>query len=330
MNNRDIKKGLLILAFIMLTVNCLNSYNIRKDLKNLRSDYSNLETYLDMRIGNIQNTINREYENIETLLKQEQSMFSQASVKLKLKGDKIEVTMKAIPKEIENREKLIARIVANDKVYEQEVDGNNQAFILVDIVESIEPILIIQSDTGVRQEVLEKVYTDDIFTGRVFGEWDREEGKSFKTLNAWITVDEEALPFTENDIEKAEFIIVGNESTMGEKRVNQGQRTDYKATKEVRVREEVVEDRYTPNTFEGDRVIGTKKSGEGKFLVGYSMDFSEYMQRQDNIRYEIYFVLTTKDGVEYITPYNPIATFSSSARSSSSGSGDEILKPVFK
>lgn len=333
MNKSKIKNGVVILAFIMLTANFFNSYSIKKDLENLRNDYLRLERNLDIRIGDIQNTIDNEYENMEALLKEEQSIFSETSINLKLQGNKIAVTMRAVPKEMTTSEKLIARVVTNNKAYEQEVDENNQAVMLVDIAEAIAPMFIIKSDMGVRQEVLEEVYTSEIFTGRVFSEWDYEEDNSLKAttkLKAWIVADEEAPPFTENDIKKAEFIIVDSGVIVEEQNSNQGRSTAYSSSNEVSIKEVPLKDKYGVGSLQGDRVVAIKESGEGKFLVGYSMDFSEYAQREDGIQYEIYFTLTTKDGVQYITPYNPIATFSSSPRSSSSGSGDEVLRPIFK
>lgn len=333
MNKSKIKNGVVILAFIMLTANFFNSYSIKKDLENLRNDYLRLERNLDIRIGDIQNTIDNEYENMEALLKEEQSIFSETSINLKLQGNKIAVTMRAVPKEMTTSEKLIARVVANNKAYEQEVDENNQTVILVDIAEAIAPMFIIKSDMGVRQEVLEEVYTSEIFTGRVFSEWDHEEDNSLKAtmkLKAWIVADEEAPPFTENDIEKAEFIIADSGVIVEEQNSNQGHSTAYSSSNEVSIKEVPLKDKYGVGLLQGDRVTAIKELGEGKFLVGYSMDFSEYAQREDGIQYEIYFTLTTKDGVQYITPYNPIATFSSSPRSSSSGSGEEVLRPIFK
>lgn len=120
--------------------------------------------------------------------------------------------MRAVPKEIKNNEKLIVRIIANGEVHEQETDENYQAVIIVDMAETLKPTFIIKSDIGLRQESLDELYSSEVFTTRVFGQWNHNDGqlKDSMILDLWFMPNENELPFTANDIEKAEFIITDN------------------------------------------------------------------------------------------------------------------------
>lgn len=324
MNKNNIKNIVIILAFIMLMINFFNINSMKKEFEYLRNDNSRLENNLQNSISDIQHI----YRNVEELIKKEQSIFLTSSVDFKLQGNKIAVTMKAVPKEIASTEKLVARIIANGEVYEQEADENNQAVILVDMAETLKPMFIIKSDTGLRQESLDELYTSEIFTVNVFSEW-ADESNSLEDkmiLNLWIEANENALPFTENDIEKAEFIITDS-GIIEEPNSNQGYGG---ASTSDRVIPMDDKGEYYFNQLQGDTVPATKLSGEGKFVIGYSADFSEYLNSEEGIRYEIYFNLITKDGVQYITPYNSVASFSLSKGGRGSSSGDDILRPIFK
>ncbi len=324
MNKNNIKNAVIVLAFIMITINFFNIYNMKKELKYLRNDNSSFENNIQNSIRDIQYA----YRNVEELIKKDQSIFLTTSVDFKLQDNKLAVTMQAFPKEISNTEKLVAKITADGKVYEQEADENNQAVILVDIAETIKPMFIIKSDAGLRQESLDELYTSDIFTVRVFSEWDNESEtlEDKMILNLWITSNENTLPFTKNDIEKAEFIIT-DIGILEEQNSNNG---DVKASSSTMAApvEGKAEDYF--NKLQGDRIPATKLPGEEKYVAGYSADFSEYLNSESGKNYEIYFNLTTKDGMQYITPYNSVASFSVYKGGRSSSSGSEILRPIFK
>lgn len=324
MNKNNIKNIVIILAFIILTLNFFNIYSMKKEFEYLKNDNSRLENNLQNSINNIQHV----YRNVEELIKKEQSIFLTSSVDLKLQGNKIAVTMKAVPKEISTNEKLVARVIANGVAYEQETDENNQAVILVDMAETVKPMFIIKSDTGLRQESLDELYTSEILTVNVLSEW-ADESYSLEDkmiLNLWIKDNENELPFTENDIEKAEFIITDS-GIVEQPNSNQGYDSDSTSAESIPMD---AKGEYYFNQLQGDVVPASKLPGEGKFVIGYSGDFSKYLNSKEGILYEIYFNLITKDGVQYITPYNSVASFGFSKGGRGSSSGDDILRPIFK
>lgn len=61
---------------------------------------------------------------------------------------------------------------------------------------------------------------------------------------------------------------------------------------------------------QGDR-MAARKLAEGGLPIGYAADLTDYSQRKDGMRYEVYLMITTRDGMRYVTPDNPIASFSS-------------------
>ncbi|MEG0580138.1 MAG: hypothetical protein RR490_09500, partial [Niameybacter sp.] len=225
MNKNNLKKAAVVLAFLMITVNCLNTYRMQRELEYLRSECQNLNNSLQRGMDNVSNKLHEEYGKVETLLTKEQSIFSETSIDLKGQGNKIVVTMRAIPKKMANTETLIARITAGEKVYEQEVASNNEAVMLIGMVETIQPMFIIQSEEGVRQETLEECYTGGIFDVNMGSEWeDRDSGSGISmVLNLWTEEDASTLPFPTEDVEKAEFIIV-NSGIVEDGNSAQGQR----------------------------------------------------------------------------------------------------------
>lgn len=55
----------------------------------------------------------------------------------------------------------------------------------IDITERLEPIIIIQTNEGMKQEVLEEQYTDYIFQDMARGSWEDNGGSEFY-CNAWL------------------------------------------------------------------------------------------------------------------------------------------------
>ncbi|MEG0319019.1 MAG: hypothetical protein RR090_05105 [Niameybacter sp.] len=330
MNKNNLKKAAVVLAFLMITVNCLNTYRMQRELEYLRSECQNLNNSLQRGMDNVSNKLHEEYGKVETLLTKEQSIFSETSIDLKGQGNKIVVTMRAIPKKMANTETLIARITAGEKVYEQEVASNNEAVMLIGMVETIQPMFIIQSEEGVRQETLEECYTGGIFDVNMGSEWeDRDSGSGISmVLNLWTEEDASTLPFPTEDVEKAEFIIV-NSGIVEDGNSAQGQRYTEVERAEHAISEEVKEV-YFEGEPQGESVPAMKMSQEGRSEICYSGDFSEYAKREDGILYKIYFTLTTKDGMQYVTRDNPVASFSQSKRSSSRSSGGTTIMPLFK
>lgn len=61
---------------------------------------------------------------------------------------------------------------------------------------------------------------------------------------------------------------------------------------------------YIPEPVElpvGDKVEARLWNGGAEGTLSYRGDFSEYINRNDGIQYEVYFILTTKEGIRFAT-----------------------------
>ena len=314
MNKEKLKNIALILALVLLIVITYNVIGLKKQIDSYENDRSMLfNMHNDIR--NIRNETDRAYDNIEELLKEEQSLFSKTSVEIKLKDSKLEITMSAIPKEISNDETLIAKITAGDKVYEQQADKSGTAVILVDIIDTIKPMFIIKSETGVRQEALPEQYTNQELTIDIYTDWNDVDRDDQWKLNLWILKTDKELPFNKSDIANAEFMLVKMDHPVEE---------EYELMIESNI-DGLFAD-LDSISIPAEEITG----GEGKLYIGYTADFSEYADKHEGLRYEIYFVLTTKDGMKYTSPYNSVASFSSDEGGSSKGCGSDMIRPIFE
>lgn len=326
MNKNNMKTAALILALVILAVNTVMLVQMKKELKVQSEKYFSLESYLRGSVEDLRSGIQVQYGDIQELLLADQSIFSQTTVDLKPQNGQIAVTMRAVPKELAAGETMFARVTADGRQQEQRMDENGQAVILVDMAKTITPEFVIRSDAGVRQEALNEIHTNDILSSRIVGQWDWDnavDGK--KPLNLWIEAyGDRGLPFTADQVEKAEFIVVNSGRKEGTQ--NGGSGSEPVEAMAVSV------DGLTLDAFQnmdGDRIAAKPVSDSGGHGIGFWADFSEYAARKDGIRYDIFFWLTTKDGMHYGAP-DAAASFSSMPQSQSNSDGDGVLMPVFQ
>ena len=186
--------------------------------------------------------------------------------------------------------------------YQQELDGDYQACILVDRAKTIEPMFIMQSEFGVRQEVVDPIDTTDLFSAPVWSGWEEDGNALPNSMILRLMLEEkESLHFARADIAAAEFLLVRQaEAQSGTEQAD------------------------WPDGITVPAIPLDENGGE----VGYWADFSPYAAAQDGTQYQIYFRLFTRDGQEYRSN-NGIAEFSVSPGSGSYGSGSGMLEPVF-
>lgn len=302
------KDVVCVMGLIMLSINCLNTYKIKEEIHTLKNEKRNIE----MTIKDLEKHVTEGDNEIKELLKEEQSIFSHTSVDIALKNNKFVVTMQAVPKELKGGEKIIAKVIANGKEYEKEVDENNRAVMEVEIANTIKPIFIIKSDTDIKQEALKKKHTSEIFTDLVSSEWvEDEEDASKMRLDAWINGD-----FKEEDIVSAKFIVVDSGVVL---EANESYSSHFEGEGPMEL---------PKSEIEGTIMPAEKITSEEEMKIGYSGDFSKYMLEGKGIVYNVYFSITKKDGMQYTTPYGPIATYSCVGGFKNMSVGEERLMPI--
>ena len=293
-NKQQFKEMIWAIVCVLIGANCIGTYSIKSENEGLRREITNLRQEINEVNSSVNGSLMAQRDEIERILAKDQSLFTTTSVDFKVKGKKLEVTIEAVPKVVSKKEKIFAKIITDHRSYEQELNEEYKAVVDIDITERLEPIIIIQTDGGVKQEVLEEQYTDYIFQDMVRGSWEDNGGSEFY-CNAWLQGSIEA-----EDIISAKFIIEKMDVRIEK---NEG----YGSTFSVSA------DSYT--SFPKSEIQGIVvpaqmiKSSEGDSELGYRGDFSQCKLDTDGTQYDVYFELITKDGLKYITAECPIASF---------------------
>lgn len=306
----DHKEKIAVICVVgMLALNSFQLYQLQQDVNHLQEDTQNNIQSLRNDVRNVNSAISGQEHNIQELLTKQASLFSKTSLNYALQGNQLAVTMQAIPKELKNNETLIARITANGKTYQQTMDADHQATLLIDSVEPIQPSLIIQSANGVRQEALQEEYPLQYLTIPLDCGW--EDTK----LDIYLTPQQATLPLQSKDIAKVECIVV-NGGAM-----------------------EIINSRTPESAAEQAAPMEAGKIPEGDVVAAafinedsplhYQADFSDYLDRKDQILYEIYLVVTSKDGMTFASN-QPIASHWSSKNNSRGSSGSGELHPILE
>ena len=319
MNERNYKTITIVLA-VLLLFNTWQLHSVKQELAELSGNYNNTLNQLQTDVRNIENNLDRQYNRINNLLTEQASLFSSTDVSMKLQGKQIAVTMRAVPKELQNNETLIARITADGKTYEQSADSNGTATILIDPVDSIQPGFVIQSPSGIRQEMLPEYALIHYISGYVQALWNHESETDDTMLLDFYLADMDGQPFTADEIAAAKCIVV-----------NTGEQRDGETAVDTAIEITAPEQWPTRSQIpQGDELVAVKQTDSTEDTVHYQVNLADYFQRQDGIRYNVYFLLTTTDGITFFTRDSAIADFSATKDTSSYGSGGGALFPIFE
>jgi len=331
MNREKIKMAAAFAGAAVLLVNSVWIVGLKKDIRELENRIGNLENNVLDRISSLQSVVGSQYGDMERLLAKESSMLSDASLDFKLKGNKISVSTHVIPKELSDQETVFVRIYAGESIYEKETDADGRAEFLINMAENIRPVVLVKSESGVRQESLEVTDTGYLFEADMYTVWGEDEARNGESgkwgLTTWISSVEGSLPFEPGDVEKAEYVIM----PAGVVVKDTGNGTAEAAAQPAPLAswtdsEEAV--RLFDET-EGERIPVIEMNGASSSMVGYYGDLSEFMARKDGVEYRVYFCLTTKDGTRFYTQEDSASTFMSRGNSSSQSCGYGRIVPVY-
>lgn len=315
MNDKHLKV-ITSVILILLVCNTWQLHSVRQQLREISNTSNHTNSQLFARISDLQYDVDNQYHRINALLNQQASLFSKTSVDMKLLDGHLAVTMQATPKELQNKETMFARIVIGNKVYEQATDQSGRATLLLepaDLPSTIQPSFVIQSPSGVRQEVLAEESVIDYISAPIESSWHEDFNGSDTILDLYL-YDFPNQPFTADQIEDVKCIVVGKNFDRNEPA------PDIKATPTVDPMQQTIP--------QGDTVAVVKQSDSTANTVHYQADFSNYQKQQDGIQYQVYVVLTTTDGFTFATLQNPVADFSFEKGGASAGCGSERLIPV--
>ena len=326
MNERNYKTIAIILT-IMLVFNSWQLIQVKQELSNLTYEYNHTLASIQNNIRNIENGFSQQYNRIDELLTEQASLFSETGISMKLAGNQIAVTMTAVPKELANNETLTARITAGEKIYEQPVNANGSTTILIDPAEYIKPCFVIQSPSGIRQQTLGDVYTMNALNGYVHSSWEDTAGNSSDMVLGIYLPDMKGQPFTADEIAEVACIVVNT----GEKgREGTGENAIAAIPEAEAVYMGEPEQLSSPDAIpEGEEYIAVKQADSTADEPHYQADFLDrYSKLEDNIRYNVYLVITTTDGMRFATTGSRLADFWYADKHSSAGAYDTALFPI--
>ncbi len=255
---------------------------------------------LSSQLGSALNTIHNTTSAVERLsdeintIKQEAeetaSLFSKVETHEKLVDNAIELTLTAVPKELSNDETMSVVFEVNEKTINTPMtDG--KAIVTFDITDRIEPIVVITSPSGTRQQALDTIYFDSLLMCFAHAELvEQENGSTIQTfLDISIKGD-----FNYSDIKTLEVIAEKHNHSQGEHNYSSEPVTEAPAV-------ELSDNGYIPN---GQSVESSLVSNGV-----YRVEITEFVESADEFEYKFYVKVTLTDGTTFIplNNYLPIA-----------------------
>lgn len=292
-------KAVTAIVIILLAVNFLQLRSVRRELEEVRISVNNGDSNLFGAVNEVKSQIAYSSSDIKEELQKSRSIFTDMSSTVKLQDGTLVVTMRAVPKEVLAQEKLFARLTVGTQVYEAEMGAGNQAVLSIDAADVVKPAFLLKSDSGTRQETGETLYMEEFLYCDTSSHWDA--GRA--VLNLVITPSDSVV-LTEHDVEKAEFVVVSAGAAREFDNGGAGGSGSAYASASGGWGGRVYGEDYIPEPVElpvGDKVEARLWNGGAEGTLSYRGDFSEYINRNDGIRYEVYFILTTKEGIRFAT-----------------------------
>lgn len=325
---------ILFAVMVLLALNCANTWQIKEEIHQLKEQNRQLEN----QISECKLTLRDEIESMQTKLaaqaEQQASLFAEREVTAALSGKQVVLQMKAIPKELNADETLSFVVETEHESFSVGASDGYSAEIRLDMIPYVQVTAVLKSETGIRQEVLEKLETAGLFSASVRSIWGEETSNAESKWGyiVWVEPgpDSDMLPFDPYEISKAEFVIHNSEI----REFGNGDHADNHWEEETALSgsDYPVEDiSYVFEPEFGERIPATQMSGAGMERAGFYAEMAEYRDtRRDGMRYDIYFTITMKDGTRFATPEYSVGAFSEKDEQSMVSSGDGVLLPVFE
>lgn len=317
--NKQNLKFISIFLLALFLFNTWQLYQMKQDYTKLSSYYNSTLQQIQADMSHVQNIVQEQYEHIDHLLAEQNALFSFTDISIKLDGKQLAVTISATPKELKKEETLLARITTDEKTYEQTIGSTGSTTLRIEPTTSIQPVLIIQSSSGIRQEVLETVPVANYITGYIEASWDSDSNE----MPLDIYLDAKSQPFALDEIIKAKCILVNT----GENSRKQNAKEDAETAIAIPVSTQIPT--FSDQIPKGDEITAIKQMDSTINVAHYQIHLPmEYKELEDGIRYDIYFQLTTADGITFATSEGKIADFCYADKYSETANGSATLFPI--
>lgn len=334
MNEKSILKIAGVVVAVLLIINLIQISRTRRDIEQIRQQMTGMDQRIYADLGHHHASMHQQLsDEVQRLLREEHSLFTDASVALELEGDQLVVTMAAVPKEMTHEERLFASVSANGMTHEKEFLPSEEAVIKMDLTPTITPAFILRSDEGVRQEILPDHRIEDILSFQVFTEWSdaydpdrRASPQGSSRLNLWLTDIREEGALSEIGIESATILLIDRSQEYEAMRDHPHliETGEYDRITELIQQSEHENVKRVPL----EPVDSTSESRESKTGHHYLLDVKDKVSDMEGHVFEIHFLIQTDQGIRFMNVANPVATIDTSQGMLSS-SGSERMVPIF-
>lgn len=295
MNNY--KKVAVVIVCIFMVVNIWTMLSLKDQVRNLKnevgrmhSNFSNDINYANRNIYNMQNELLNAIEKGDSLL-------ASFETEVEYKNERLEVTVKVVPKEKRSDETVYLSIGDEKKETSTVNDSEYTATFVFEMPRQIIPTVSFESPTGIRQEVLPEINIDKLLALGYESRWDAENTPLVRNTEILTLV-----VYTQD--EKSSSLLKGTPTATI-----------------------VIRDNYT------DTEIGRKEMQPTEIkesfiyeldeAIYFNVDLSDYLKKEGS--YAVWVEIKTEGGIFYS---EEIASFSNEANQGySTGSGAGELYP---
>lgn len=291
------KKIAVIIVCIFMVVNIWTMLSLKDQVRNLKnevgrmhSNFSNDINYANRNIYNMQNELLDAIEKGDSLL-------ASFETEVEYKNERLEVTVKVVPKEKRSDETVYLSIGDEKKETSTVNDSEYTATFVFEMPRQIIPTVSFESPTGIRQEVLPEINIDKLLALGYESRWDAENTPLVRNTEILTLV-----VYTQD--EKSSSLLKGTPTATI-----------------------VIRDNYTDTEIGRKEMQPTETKAtfrnEELGAISFNADLSEYRKKEGS--YAVWVEIKTEGGIFYS---EEIASFSNEANQGySAGSGTGELYP---
>lgn len=325
----DKSKIIIVLLIVLLVLNTVQLVQIKDELETLRHETNNMYNNIYNRVGNVENALYRQTNEMREILNEQEALFASSGVDVTYQDKKLIVAISAVPKELKSNETVWVSIAAGEETFTQQLDANGQAIIMLEpTVQSFTPTLQIKSPTGIKQQVLDEVSTIEFMSAYIEVFWNDALAEHYNlghVLEFYLYPWNDTLPFAADEIYDI-YLIVSNNGVRGAGSVD-------REAPEAAMARPVDGISGTLDTVlpEGERVevVMMEDSSNSKALIYYA-DLTEFIDRADDIEYDVHLVVETVFGLTYSNAgYEPLASFCFDKDGGHQSANNPLLAPTF-
>ncbi len=325
----NFKTIIIAVLVVLLAVNTVQLFQVKEELEHLRNDYVSMYNTINNRVSNVENTLHRQTNEIREILNEQEALFASTNVDVAYQDRKLTVTINAVPKELKNNETLWASVMIGNETFTQQFDASGKAVISLEPhTTSFVPTIQIKSPAGIKQQVLDEISTIEFMSANVEVFWNDALAKDFNLghmLEFYLYPWKGTLPFTAEEIADI-YLIVSNTGP-------RGMSEPIPEAKEAYIAKPIDGVYNTLETAlpQGERVnVVMMDDASGSKALIYYADLTEFVDRADDIEYEVHLVVETVYGLTYSNAgYEPLASFCFDKDGGHQSAHSPLLVPMF-